>query len=76
MAVLFVYLCGIVANHCGGVVDIELLDILTDLSIDFNDSHCGMAKILKGFQQQNVGDISNGVVQENDITGKTDSYGA
>jgi hypothetical protein len=47
MAILFVYLRGIVADHRGGVVDIELLDIFTDLSINVKDSHRIIAK-LKG----------------------------
>jgi hypothetical protein len=42
MAILFVYLRGIVADYRGGVVEIELLDILTVLSINVNDSHRGM----------------------------------
>ena len=42
MAILFVYLHRVVADHRSGVVDVKLLNIFTDLSININDSHRGL----------------------------------
>lgn len=71
MAILFVYLRGIVADHRGGVVDTGLLDIFTDLSIDVNDSHRSIVKLQRRLDNQMQVNLAVSLY-EDDSAGKID----